>query len=89
MAGLRSSPSTWSMVGQSSLARAAALAAASPFCLESGTRGERDGKSGRLCGITVEVRKEEEIGGLCWDDGGEMFMSGMDIRAGKQRRWKG
>lgn len=33
VAGLRSSPRTWSMVGQSSLARAAL--AASPFCLES------------------------------------------------------
>lgn len=39
MAGLRSSPRTWSMVGQSSLARAA-LAAASPFCLESGRMGD-------------------------------------------------
>lgn len=71
MAGLRSSPSTWSMVGQSSLARAAALAAASPFCLESGRRVQKDGKSGRVCEITVEVKKEEEIGELCWDDGGK------------------
>lgn len=89
MAGLRSSPSTWSMVGQSSLARAAALAAASPFCLESGTRGERDGESGRVRGITVEGRKEEEIGELCWDDGGEMFMSGRDIRAGNREDGRG
>lgn len=46
VAGLRSSPRTWSMVGQSSLARAAALAA-SPFCLES------DRTRRKVCETTV------------------------------------